>query len=151
MKNTTLSVNQATALNGAIQEVSQTGEDKKPVFDLPFNFNYACGRTLTKLNEALKPIQEENAAIFEGWDSENRKFQAKIKSASGTEKDKFVDQHAKAFKARNDKWKKIAGGSINVEIYAFPAFSDEERDQIKTSGITPVLISNLDPMGLELN
>ena len=151
MKNTSLSVIQATALNGAIQEVSQTGEDKKPVFDLPFNFNYACGRTLTKLNEALKPIQDENGSIFEGWDSENRKFQAKIKSASGAEKDKLIDQHAKAFKARNDKWKKISGGSIEVELYEFPAFTDDERDQIKTSGITPVLISKLEPMGLELN
>ena len=151
MKNTTLSVNQATALNGAIQEVSQAGEDKKPIFDLPFNFNYSCGRTLTKLNEALKPIQEENSAIFDGWDSENRKFQSKIKAASGAEKDKIIDQHAKAFKIRNDKWKKIAGGSIEVELYSFPTFTDEEREQIKMSGITPVLLSNLEPMGLELN
>ena len=144
MKSVTVSISEATALSGAIQELSQTGEDRKPLYNLPFPFVYACARTLTKLQEALNPIQEKNQEIFEGQDSENRKHQAKIKALEGPEKDE-------AFRFRNDKWKDIAKGSIEVEIYEFPEFNNKDKETICGAGLTAVLLSNLAPMNLCLN
>jgi len=150
MKTITLSIAKATALSGAIQQLSEKGEDKKPVFPLPFKFTYALGRTLTKLQEALKPIQEKNEEIFDGWADENRKLQAKIKDSEGKEKDRAQDAFSKAFKARNDKWKSVASGDIQVEIYELPKFTEDERDEIIAAKLTPAILSDLDPVNLSL-
>lgn len=145
-----ISISKATALSGIIQELSEKGEDKKPVYKLPFSFTYALGRTLSKLQEALKPIGEANQEIFEGWnDDENRKHQARIKAATGDAKEKAITAHVKAFKARNDKWKAIASGDIEVEIYQFPKFSEEDREQIFAANLTPEILSQLEPMGFD--
>lgn len=150
MKTTKLSISQATALSGAIQQLSEKGDDKKPVYSLPFKFAYALGRTLTKLQEALKPIQEANQEIFDGWDEENRKHQARIKAATGDAKDKAIAAHSKAFKVRNDKWKAVANGEIEVEIYELPKLTEDERDEIIAAKLTPSILSDLDPLGLNL-
>lgn len=150
MKTVTLSIAKATALSGAIQQLSEKGEDKKPIFPLPFRLTYALGRTLTKLQEALKPIQEANGDIFDGWEEENRKHQAKIKAATGDAKDKAISAHSKAFKVRNDKWKAVASGDIQVEIYELPKFTEEERDEIIAAKLTPSILSDLDPVNLSL-
>lgn len=150
MKTIKLSINRATALSGAIQQLSEKGDDKKSIYSLPFKFSYALGRTLTKLQEALKPIQEKNTEIFEGWEEENRKHQAKIKAATGDAKEKAIAAHSKAFKVRNDKWKKVANGDIDVEIYQLPEFTEDERDEIIAAKLTPAILSDLDPLNLSL-
>lgn len=150
MKHIKLSIDKATALSGAIQQLSEKGEDKKQIYNLPFKFSYALGRTLTKLQEALKPISEANQEIFDGWEEENRKHQAKIKAATGDAKDKAISAHSKAFKVRNDKWKAVANGEIEVEIYELPTFSEDERDEIIAAKLTPAILSNLDPLNLSL-
>ena len=151
MKTVTISINEATALSQAIQLLSEIGADKRPIYKLPFKFSYPLARTLTKLQEALKPIQEKNQEIFEGWDEENRKLQDRIKAAEGPMKEKAVADHSKAFKVRNDKWKEVAGGSIEVEVYEFQKFTEAESEAIMSAGLTPVLLAQLAPMNLCLD
>lgn len=150
MKTITLSITRATALSGAIQQLSERGEDKKPVYALPFKLSYALGRTLVKLQEALKPISEANHEIFDGWADEERLHQSKVKELTGPARDKQIDAHSKSFKQRNDRWKAVASGDIQVEIYDLPKFSDEERDQIIAANLTPQQLADLDPLNLNL-
>lgn len=151
MDTKTISIKKATALAGAIQAVSETGTDKKPIYALPFKFTYALARTLNKLQEALKPIQEKNQEIFAGWEEESAKLKSKIKNAKGEAKDKAEQAFIKAFKARNEPWKKIEAGEIQVEIYKLPDFTDDEKEQIFSAGLTAGLLADLEPMDLQID
>jgi len=151
MKTQTLSIEQVTALSNAIQSLSAIGEDKKPVFKLPWKFTYALGRTLPKIEEALKPIQEQNNVIWEGWQEFANDLNVDIAGSDAKKKAAAIKKRGAEHKKRNDEWKKVEKSSVEVEVYKFPKFEQSDAEEIQAAGLTPIMLAQLAPMDLDLN
>lgn len=146
-----LTVNQCNALAQAIMELSDKTSDKKPVFKLPFSFTWALSRTYSKLQEALKPVQEKNEEIFDGWEAQKAILNAKIKNADGDELERLTQERSTEFDRRNSRWKEVTKEQIDVEIFRFPRFAKSDLEQIMNSGISPVTLAALEPMDFSLD
>lgn len=139
MKIKKLSIQKSLDLLSLIRGLGIASEDGKgPRFKMPIRFSWACSRTCDKLVDALKPIQPRIDEIWNDWrDKVLPDYNEKIEKATGKKKQELERAKQDAIKGQNEKWREFSKEEIEVEIFEFPKFRENEVAQLDECGFTP--------------